>query len=177
MTFEGAVPAEQEVYFSISDSRSAEFLTKRHLKPHRGRWFVRWGEQRLDLPDHLFTADTSEFEREVNQLRTLYLSRPFARPAERQKVLPRCGQTRLPVPKGWLVRASSASSSLRLAASIAYSDSASGVYVGTELVGLPGLRVVHTGRTTEHISVCRPSDSASGITVMLGLPLAFDSHP
>jgi succinyl-CoA synthetase beta subunit len=28
----------------------------------------RW--QRLDLPDHLFTADTSEFEREVNQLRT-----------------------------------------------------------------------------------------------------------
>ena len=28
----------------------------------------RW--QRLDLPDHLFTADTSEFEHEVNQLRT-----------------------------------------------------------------------------------------------------------
>ncbi len=28
----------------------------------------RW--QRLDLPDHLFTADTSDFEHEVNQLRT-----------------------------------------------------------------------------------------------------------
>jgi succinyl-CoA synthetase beta subunit len=28
----------------------------------------RW--QRLDLPDHLFTADTSDFEQEVNQLRT-----------------------------------------------------------------------------------------------------------
>src|SRR2546426_2673950 len=28
----------------------------------------RW--QRLDLPDHLLTADTSDFEREVNQLRT-----------------------------------------------------------------------------------------------------------
>jgi succinyl-CoA synthetase beta subunit len=28
----------------------------------------RW--HRLDLPDHLFTADTSDFEREVNQLRT-----------------------------------------------------------------------------------------------------------
>jgi succinyl-CoA synthetase beta subunit len=28
----------------------------------------RW--QRLDLPDHLFTADASEFEQEVNQLRT-----------------------------------------------------------------------------------------------------------
>ena len=28
----------------------------------------RW--QRLDLPDHLFTGDTSEFEQEVNQLRT-----------------------------------------------------------------------------------------------------------
>jgi succinyl-CoA synthetase beta subunit len=26
--------------------------------------------QRLDLPDHLFTADTSDFEQEVNQLRT-----------------------------------------------------------------------------------------------------------
>jgi succinyl-CoA synthetase beta subunit len=28
----------------------------------------RW--QRLDLPDHLFTADTSDFEHEINQLRT-----------------------------------------------------------------------------------------------------------
>src|SRR6266513_973329 len=140
VTFEGAVPAEHEVYFSISDSTHfrAPTMTLTHhggmdieeldkdlvanvpfdpltglkafvvanalsklwelfhdfgmttlelnpirMRPdRRGRLTPvacdfkcgfdrddpRW--RRLDLPDHLFTADTSDFEHEVNQLRT-----------------------------------------------------------------------------------------------------------
>ncbi len=117
VTFEGAVPAEHEVYFSLTDSTHANALSNlqapkeiisplvQHLpklwelfhdygmttlelnpirmRPDRSgrltpvacdfkcgfdRDDPRW--QRLQLPQHLFAVDYSDFEHEINQLRT-----------------------------------------------------------------------------------------------------------
>src|SRR5205823_158458 len=87
VTFEGAVPAEHEVYFSITDS--THFRAPTMTLTHHGGMDIeeldktpvacdfkcgfdrddpRWG--RLDLPPHVFAVDYSDFEQEINQLRT-----------------------------------------------------------------------------------------------------------